>query len=122
MGFPHTAVGGKAVSGLVDKAKNAVDGVINKAAGKVKNMSGELENDVLCGETAGKIYELEVISPHKLEKNGFQDLKRGDVIYLQILDYDEAIFQICNERRLQCATFSLDERGRMVRVDTPVLK
>jgi hypothetical protein len=117
MSFPPASKGGaigEELSEMFNKAASTVTGAIAKGA--------ELVKDVANKATDGKVYTLVVVAPGRLIKHGFKDLKQGDEIHLQIFNYDENIFEICTERRLQCATFQLDDQGKMTLIDVPVVK
>ncbi len=120
MSFPSPSESGQVLNVVFDKAKDAVTGIVGAVDAK-----GGLINAIICRDcwnqnetenTDNNFYPLEVVAPGRLISQGFRDVKRGDVIYLQILNYNENIFQICTERE-ECATFALDDKGRMIRIE-----
>ncbi len=120
MSFPSPSESGPVMNGVFDKAKDALSGVLGAV-----DQKGDLISAIICRDcrnpnqtdyTDNNFYPLVVVAPGKLISQGFSDVKRGDVIYLQILDYEKGTFQICTERE-ECATFGLDDKGRMFRID-----
>jgi len=115
LSFPPVATSGGVMKAVGGVAKAALPMVGAALGGEDEG----LLKDIVSGNTEGKLYELEVVAPGRLTRHGFKNVKRGDVIYLQILNYDEDIFEICTDLRMECATFQLNDKGRMIHIEIP---